>query len=217
MRINRQLMRVAATAMRDGVAPLFLARKAIRDYGAVQRTWELQALVGLVRRLRPSVIVEIGSHTGGTLACWAAVARPGAHIVSIDLFCPVVGLAAPAEDLSRARALFAPSQTLTAITGDSHAPDTIARLRDALAGAPIDLLWIDGDHSYDGVKQDLETYAPLVRAGGMIALHDVHGSAACPESQAHVYWQQIKPRFRTRELIADPSPGGGMGIGIIDV
>jgi cephalosporin hydroxylase len=217
MGFSRQLMRVAATVMRDGTAPLFLARKAIREYGAMQRTWELQALVGLVRRRRPSVIVELGTHRGGTLVCWAAVARATAHIVSIDMICQLTGLGARDEDLSRVRQRLGPSQTLTAIDGDSHAPETLARLREALAGAPIDVLWIDADHSYDGVKQDLEMYAPLVRPGGIVALHDVHGSSACPRSQAHVFWQEIKPRYRTREFIADPRPGGGMGIGVIYV
>lgn len=217
MGFNRQLLRVAATAMRDGIAPLVLARTAIREFGAMQRTWELQALLGLVRRMRASVIVEIGTHRGGTLACWTAVARPTAHLVSIDMICADTGLGAREEDLARVRARLGPGQRLTAITGDSHAAATLAHLRDALGGAAIDVLWIDGDHSYEGISQDLEMYAPLVRAGGMIALHDVHGSAACPRSQAHVYWQQIKPRFRTSEIIADPSPGGGMGIGIIHV
>lgn len=60
-------------------------------------------------------------------------------------------------------------------------------------------------------------YGPLVRAGGMIALHDIHGSAALPDAQSHLYWQEMKPRHRTREFIAEPAPGGGMGIGIVYV
>jgi len=211
-----QWFRVALTALRDGPAPLLLARRAIRQFGAIQRTWELQSLVAEVRRLRPRVVVEIGTHRGGTLVCWAAVASPSAHIVSIDM--PTdewTGLGAREEDLARVRALLKPSQRLTAIGSDSHAPSTRARLDDALRGAPVDLLWIDGDHSYTGVKQDFEMYGGLVRAGGIIALHDVRASDLWPGFGSPAFWQEIKPRFRAEELVADRRPGSGMGIGII--
>jgi hypothetical protein len=37
---------------------------------------------------------------------------------------------------------------------------------------PIDLLWLDGDHEYDGVKRDFEEWRGFVASGGRIALHD---------------------------------------------
>lgn len=36
----------------------------------------------------------------------------------------------------------------------------------------IDFLWIDGDHSYEGVKKDIEDWLPLVKENGYIAFHD---------------------------------------------
>jgi predicted O-methyltransferase YrrM len=44
----------------------------------------------------------------------------------------------------------------------------------AAGGLPqrIDLLFIDGDHSYDGVKFDFDHFGSRVRAGGLILLHD---------------------------------------------
>lgn len=36
----------------------------------------------------------------------------------------------------------------------------------------IDLLFIDGDHSYEGVKQDFELYSKLLSENGVIVLHD---------------------------------------------
>ncbi len=213
-----QLARVAWTALRDGPRPLFLARRAIREFGAMQRTWELQSLVGDVRRLAPRVIVEIGTHRGGTLVCWAAVAPARAHIVSIDM--PTdqwEGMGARPEDLARVRRYLKPSQTLTAISGDSHAPQTRARLDEALAGAPVDLLWIDGDHSYEGVREDFAMYGGLVRPGGLIALHDVRASAFWPGFGSPAFWEEIKTRYHAREYVADPRPGAGMGIGVIRV
>ena len=37
----------------------------------------------------------------------------------------------------------------------------------------VDFLFIDGDHSLEGVKLDDEQYGQLVRSGGIIAFHDV--------------------------------------------
>lgn len=37
----------------------------------------------------------------------------------------------------------------------------------------IDLLFIDGDHDYEGVLRDFNEWSPFVKAGGLIAFHDV--------------------------------------------
>lgn len=39
---------------------------------------------------------------------------------------------------------------------------------------PIHLLWIDGDHRYEGVHHDFFSWAPHVIQGGVIALHDTY-------------------------------------------
>ena len=36
----------------------------------------------------------------------------------------------------------------------------------------IDFLWIDGDHSYEGVKRDIEDWLPLVKKNGFVCFHD---------------------------------------------
>jgi len=40
---------------------------------------------------------------------------------------------------------------------------------------PIELIFIDGDHSYEGVKRDFELWYPKVVEGGVIAFHDTVG------------------------------------------
>src|SRR5271170_882466 len=43
----------------------------------------------------------------------------------------------------------------------------------AATGEPaVDFIFIDGDHSYDGLRQDWEAWSGLVAPGGFIALHD---------------------------------------------
>ena len=46
-----------------------------------------------------------------------------------------------------------------------------------LGGAELDFLFIDGDHSYAGVKQDFEKYSGYVKRGGLIAFHDIRPQA----------------------------------------
>lgn len=48
----------------------------------------------------------------------------------------------------------------------------------------MDFLFIDGDHAYEGVKADFEMYSPLVRKGGLVALHDI--CVHPPEMDCHV-------------------------------
>lgn len=37
----------------------------------------------------------------------------------------------------------------------------------------IDFLFLDGDHSYEGVKTDVDTWLPKVKSGGVVAMHDI--------------------------------------------
>jgi len=213
----RQLIRVAAAVLRDGATPLLVARRAIRQFDAIQRTWELQSLVALVRQIKPMTVVEIGTYKGGTLTCWAAVAQPAAQIIGIDMPFPWANQEAITLSMGKVRATLRPSQRLTVIAADSHDAATLVGLREALAGALIDVLWIDGDHTYEGVRQDVQMYGELVRPGGIVALHDIQRSDLFPDQQSDVYWQELKAHARTREFIADPTPGAGMGIGVIFV
>jgi len=45
---------------------------------------------------------------------------------------------------------------------------------DALADVPdnIDFIFVDGDHSYEGIKRDWELFSSKIKQGGIVALHD---------------------------------------------
>jgi predicted O-methyltransferase YrrM len=53
---------------------------------------------------------------------------------------------------------------------------------DAVGDVPatVDFIFIDGDHSYEGIRKDWQLYADKLRPGGIMALHDtsVVGSGA---------------------------------------
>ncbi len=46
--------------------------------------------------------------------------------------------------------------------------------------APVDFIFIDGDHSYEGLKGDWEAWRALVAPGGVIALHDSRPTPSRP-------------------------------------
>lgn len=48
---------------------------------------------------------------------------------------------------------------------------------------PIDFLIIDGDHSYNGVKSDLEAWLPKIKLNGYLFLHDFDARGTRFESQ----------------------------------
>jgi hypothetical protein len=48
---------------------------------------------------------------------------------------------------------------------------------------PLDFVYIDGDHSYQGIRDDLEAWFPLIREGGILAGHD-YGQPAFPGVKA---------------------------------
>jgi predicted O-methyltransferase YrrM/predicted nucleic acid-binding Zn-ribbon protein len=58
-------------------------------------------------------------------------------------------------------------------------------LKQAKAAGPFDVLVIDGDHSYDGVKADFERYAEFVVEDGILIVDD-YGSEDWPEVTRYV-------------------------------
>lgn len=72
------------------------------------------------------------------------------------------------------------------IVGDSH---DIKIFNEVKKISPIyDLLLIDGDHTYEGVKKDFEMYVPLVKKNGIILMHDIT-NVGCGVPK---FWKEIK-------------------------
>ena len=49
-------------------------------------------------------------------------------------------------------------------------------IADNFIDGTIDFVYIDGEHSYEAVKRDIELYLPKIKDGGIIAGHDYHES-----------------------------------------
>jgi hypothetical protein len=108
-------------------------------------------------------------------------------------------------------------QQIQPLIADSHNSNTYKRIVKLLGGDRVDLLFIDGDHTLEGVRQDFEMYSPLVRKGGMTAFHDIVPLA--PEwgsSRVDKFWSTLKESFNCSEIIDTANgPWGGIGILIL--
>jgi predicted O-methyltransferase YrrM len=172
---------------------------------------EFVRLLEDVRKLNPQTVLEIGTHRGGTLYFWARLARPDAILVSIDLPGGKFGGGYSPFRAPIYRRFAQERQKLHLLRANSHAGSTLEEAKRLLAGQPIDLLFIDGDHTYEGVKKDWEMYSPLVRSGGLIVFHDVAGNYG--ETQVKTFWDTIKTSHAHKEYMTHPE--GLYGIGVL--
>lgn len=172
-------------------------------------------LIGLAERaeeIKPETVVEIGTARGGTLYVWTQVFDTAQKFISVDLPGGRFG-----GGYSKGRASFYKTfsdKEINCIRRDSHKNKTKKILKEKLEGKKIDFLFIDGDHTYEGVKQDFEMYRDLVSDNGLIAFHDILPHPDSPDCNVDKFWNEIKSEYETEEIVADENQGWA-GIGII--
>lgn len=180
----------------------------------MQNTFEIGELMNRVREKRPKRIMEIGTARGGTLFLFCQNAAPDATIVSLDLPFGINGGGYPDWKDPIYRSFAQPDQNLILIRGDSHADASKEDVLRLAGEEPFDIIMIDADHRYEGVKRDFELYAPLVAQDGLIVMHDVLPNRFDAEIQVDRFWAEVQARFDTDEIAEDPEQGN-MGIGIV--
>jgi predicted O-methyltransferase YrrM len=121
------------------------------------------------------VILEIGSFKGkSTVGLASIAARYGlGKVVAVD---PHTAPSATDPDLKGQASTWDDFQATLRGAGVERAVEAHRAFSRDLARAwarPIRLLWIDGDHTYAGAKQDLDLFRPHLADGAVVALHDV--------------------------------------------
>jgi cephalosporin hydroxylase len=157
-----------------------------------QEREEILQLSEFVKNLRPKVVVEIGSKYGGTFMIWNEITD--AHTISIDLVDGIHGgISEEAFEKRNARFKELYVTKCDFIEGNSHDIHIYQKLVNTLKGKTIDFLFIDGDHTYEGVKQDYEMYSPLVSKGGYIAFHDINDTDRHRKRNVYVskLWEEL--------------------------
>lgn len=211
--------RLPTPELRFAIPFVFNGRGHFRSMAPFQVPREVLALYEAVITARPRRVVELGTALGGTLYLWAQAAADSAVIVSVDLPGGRFGGGYPACRVPFYQAFARPGQLLHLIRGNSRDPQTVRRVASLHNDEPIDLLYIDADHTEAGVRADFQLYSPLVRPGGLIVLHDILPNPRNPEVRVHRLWQEVKHLGEAREWTF-PDPLGrsdGIGIGVLRV
>ena len=195
-----------------------IAEAAIDSKGATQKIVEFVSLLRLLKRRKLKTIVEIGTAQGGTLYTWCKIATSDALIISIDLPGGPFGGGYTLNDIKKFRKHRRKNQKLHFLRKDSHKQETKNKLLEILDGRKIDFLFIDGDHSYRGVKKDFQQYSPLVKQRGLIVLHDILRHPKVPECKVDKFWNEMKRKYKYVEFTdREDDRGWGQwgGIGVI--
>ena len=100
------------------------------------------------------------------------------------------------------------------VLGDSHAAQVVDTVRGLLQGRQVDFLFIDGDHSYEGVKADWDLYRKLVAPDGLVAFHDIVPGPEERVGGVPRFWKELRQQFPHRELV-ESWHQGGYGIGVV--
>ena len=176
---------------------------------------EFKGFLQVFKDKAPKTILEIGTASGGSLFSLCKLAPSDATLLSIDLPEGKFGGGYPEWKTPIYRLFKKDNQKIYLLREDSHLEQTVKKVNDILLGKKIDFLFIDGDHSYDGVKKDFEMYSSLVNKGGIIAFHDVAPNGL-PEFTGGVpkFWKEIKNKYTYEEFIQDEKQTG-YGIGCL--
>lgn len=135
-------------------------------------------LLGTIAACTPAagVIVEIGSFKGKSTVMLGKVA---AHyglgpVVAIDPhnFNSPELQGFRTDPASSSFTEFLKNIELAGVSGQIEAHRAYARDVAQTWNRPIRFLWIDGDHSYAGAKEDFDKFFPFVNPLGVVALHD---------------------------------------------
>lgn len=124
--------------------------------------------------------LEIGCYAGGS-AC-LLLQRPRTSVISIDLGKPI----SKNIVIKNVNKLNKHKNKYNYIEGSSHEENTQKKLDEILNNNKIDILFIDGDHSYNGVKKDFEIYSKYVKSGGYIIFDDYNDFNDSPEVKKSV-------------------------------
>lgn len=202
---------------------------------ALQHRAELSAVLAYLDDRQPETVLELGTFLGGTLYVWARALESVEQVVTVD---KPVWTDLVHEGRRELFPTFAADVRIDLVYGDSHDDRTVEAVADRLRGE-VDLLFVDGDHTYEGVREDFETYRELLGGDGVVAFHDVRRHAADdderrqrlaavedltadlvavgrPEWGVSEFWTEVREEYESREFLAHPDQLG-KGIGVLEL
>lgn len=164
------------------------------DIGMIQIPYEIENFVDIIKskvKITGGIILEIGTKYGGTTH-FLAEHFPKAKIISIDL-----PRKSPFNETVKNRnrwfkAYF--GDRVEFLVADSQKEETRNIVLNIVNNYGIDCLFIDGDHTYEGVKQDFINWLPAMVSGSIIGFHDIVDSENHRKQNCYVakFWNELK-------------------------
>jgi cephalosporin hydroxylase len=168
---------------------------------------EIQAFISLLKDSGVKSYLEVGCRHGDTFHAVGKALSKGSLLVAVDLpgarSGKHTGGKCPNSDkwlIRAARNLKKHGQITHVIIGDSHDPKIISQVKKF---APFDAIFIDGDHSSEGVQADWRDYGPM---GNLIAFHDIHAD----NKGAATFFNELKQQYKHTEFAYYDK--GGIGV-----
>ena len=167
--------------------------------GMAQENNEILGLTEFLLKQNLHNIMEIGSKYGGTFNIFSSIST-GIKI-SLDLPGGIHGGWALNKhpylgDIVQQRNQYFEDKfkNVYMIMADSHTKSALNTVELYLDGEELDFLMIDGDHTYEGVKQDYEMYKHLVKDGGWIGFHDINDTEHHRKMNVYVgkLWEELE-------------------------
>ena len=127
----------------------------------------ITGLADMMRDMECRVGVEIGTYLGGTATIWCRV-NPNLELTCIDPYRSYPGRPSQRTQNACYEQACKALEPYNATIRRTASMDAVGDFKNA----SLDCLFIDGDHRFDMAIMDLVRWAPKVRKGGIIMLHD---------------------------------------------
>lgn len=148
-----------------------------------QKPEEFKQLLDFLSRTKnKKYALEIGSNYGGTSF---GLCHLYEHVISLDI--------KHDHNFDKIKAIF---PNYNYIISDSTTNDTVNYIKSL--GIKFDFIFIDGDHSYEGVKNDYEKYKQFLSDDGYMAFHDIIKSPETEQYNIFVskLWNELKSQYK---------------------
>lgn len=151
----------------------------------LQRMRETAAMIRMAREIEPRTVIEIGSDKGGSFFHWIH----GLPSVSKAIAVEIRGVPFDAEFADYFR-----DRRILSLAASSYEYRTVRTVSEFIGTGFADCLFIDGDKA--NVAKDFKRYAPMIRKGGLIFIHDI-----VDDIEPRRFFKSLAGTYRTSEII----------------